>query len=92
MKTQDLIAAFESFAPSYFANDWDNVGLLVGSPDWPANTILLTIDLTEAVLREAIDANMDAIVSYHPPIFHPLKSVTDATFKERVVLEAVANI
>ena len=55
MKTSELIAAFDLFAPTHLANEWDNVGLLVGSPEWPADKILLTIDLTEAVLREAIE-------------------------------------
>ena len=91
MKTQHLISAFEQFSPPYLANDWDNVGLLVGAPDWSADTILLTIDLTEAVLAEAIAMKANAIVSYHPPIFEPLQSVTDKTFKERVVLDAIAN-
>jgi len=91
MKTQDLITAFETFAPTYLANDWDNVGLLVGSTTWQANNILLTIDLTEAVMKEAINMKVDTIVSYHPPIFHPLKSVTDASFKERIVLDAISN-
>ena len=81
MKTKKLISAFEIFAPSYLANDWDNVGLLVGSPDWPADHILLTIDLTEAVMQEAIAIRADAIVAYHPPIFDALKSVTTNTFK-----------
>ena len=91
MKTHHLISAFESFAPTYLANEWDNVGLLVGTPGWSANKILLTIDLTEAVLEEAIKMKVDAIVSYHPPIFNPLKSVTDGSFKERVVLDAISN-
>jgi dinuclear metal center YbgI/SA1388 family protein len=91
MKTQELISAFESFAPTYLANDWDNVGLLVGSPDWAADNILLTIDLSEAVLQEAIAMKTNAIVSYHPPIFHPLKSVTARTPKERVVLDAILH-
>ena len=91
MKTKQLISAFESFAPTYLANEWDNVGLLVGAPDWSANKILLTIDLTEAVLQEAIAMKVNAIVSYHPPIFHPLKSVTDRSFKERVVLDAISH-
>ncbi len=91
MKTAELIAAFDLFAPTHLANDWDNVGLLVGSPEWSADNILLTIDLTEAVLQEAIDTKVDVIVSYHPPIFHPLTSVTSATFKERVVLDAITH-
>jgi dinuclear metal center YbgI/SA1388 family protein len=91
MKTKELLSAFESFAPCYLANEWDNVGLLVGTPDWPADNIMLTIDLTEAVLQEAIDTNMNAIVSYHPPIFDALKSITNRTFKERIVLDAIAH-
>jgi dinuclear metal center YbgI/SA1388 family protein len=91
MKTQELIDAFESFAPTYFANDWDNVGLLVGTPEWSADKILLTIDLTEAVMNEAIELKINTIVSYHPPIFHPLKSVTNRTFSERIVLDAILH-
>ena len=91
MKTDELIAAFETFAPAYLANDWDNVGLLVGATDWSANKILLTIDLTEAVMNEAIAMNANIIVAYHPPIFEPLMSVTNRTFKERVVLDAIGN-
>ncbi|MBC8421654.1 Nif3-like dinuclear metal center hexameric protein [bacterium] len=91
MKAEKLISAFDSIAPVYLANDWDNVGLLVGAVDWPANKILLTIDLTEAVLQEAISMKVNAIVSYHPPIFDPLTSVTTRTFKERVVLDAITH-
>ena len=91
MKTKELIKAFDFFAPGSLANDWDNVGLLVGSPEWPADNILLTIDLTEAVLQEAIELNAQAIVSYHPPIFEPLTSVTNKTFKERVILDAITH-
>lgn len=91
MKTEQLIAAFETFAPTYLANDWDNVGLLVGTGEWSADKILLTIDLTEAVLKEAIALKVNTIVSYHPPIFDPLKSVTNRTFNERIVLDAILN-
>ena len=91
MKTKELISAFDSFAPPYLANEWDNVGLLVGTPDWSSNKILLTIDLTEAVMQEAISLNTNTIVSYHPPIFNPLKSVTNRSFKERIVLDAILH-
>ena len=87
MDTQDLISAFDTFAPTYLANDWDNVGLLVGSPDWPANKIMLAIDLTEAVLLEAINKNVEAIVSYHPPIFHPLNRLTNTLLKQQHPLQ-----
>ncbi len=88
MKVLDAIRTLESIAPLEFATDWDNVGLLIGSSDWKANSILLTIDLTEAVLREAVDRSAKMIVAYHPPIFEPLYSLTDADARQRIVLEA----
>ncbi len=89
--TAQLIDAFNQFAPEHYANDWDNVGLLVGSEAWDASNILLTIDLTEEVMQEAIQNKVSAIVSYHPPIFDALTSVTDRTFKERIVLQAIEH-
>jgi dinuclear metal center YbgI/SA1388 family protein len=91
MIVEDVVGALESIAPSQYAANWDNVGLVVGSRRWRADSILLTIDLTEAVMREAADVRAQMIVSYHPPIFEPLKSLTDATSKQRIVLEAVEN-
>ncbi len=88
MNLNDLTEALHTIAPLEFAAEWDNVGLLIGSPEWPANKILLTIDLTEDVLAEAIQNGIEAIVSYHPPIFEPMKSLTDATLKQRIVLTA----
>ncbi|MEE8154012.1 MAG: Nif3-like dinuclear metal center hexameric protein [Phycisphaerales bacterium] len=84
----DVTEVLEAIAPLEYAADWDNVGLLVGSASWKADSVLLTIDLTEAVLREAIHGKAQMIVSYHPPIFDPLERVTDAEPKQRIVLEA----
>lgn len=84
-----LVAAMESIAPPWLAEDWDNVGLLLGSAHAPlAGPVLLTIDLTEAVLAEAIAQRAGAVVSYHPPIFEPLRAVNDRTAKGRVLLGA----
>ena len=72
MNVSHVMETLETLAPLRYAEDWDNVGLLIGSPDWRADRVLLTIDLTEAVLEEAIDAKAQMIVAYHPPIFEPL--------------------
>jgi dinuclear metal center YbgI/SA1388 family protein len=71
MNVARLVEAMESIAPARFAASWDNVGLLVGDPSAPISRILLTIDCTAAVVREAIESGCDAVVSYHPPIFEP---------------------
>ncbi|MEX2219962.1 MAG: Nif3-like dinuclear metal center hexameric protein [Phycisphaerales bacterium] len=93
MKVSDLAGAMESVAPLVLAEEWDNVGLLAGSMAWDLRgPVLLTIDLTEAVLAEAAGAGASAVVSYHPPIWEGLKRVTDGArdgLAGRVVLGAL---
>lgn len=76
MRIADLAQAIESIAPPSLAEDWDNVGLILGDPDEAlAGPVLLTIDLSEAVADEAIALKAGAIVAYHPPIFSPVKRI-----------------
>ena len=77
-----IIAKIEQFSPLSLAGSWDNVGLLV-EPHQSAliSKIILTNDLTESVVNECIDRNANMILSYHPPIFKPLKSLTKAAWK-----------
>ncbi len=94
MLISDLVGVMQSIAPLEYAEPWDKVGLLAG--DRRASLrgpVLLTIDLNEAVLHEAIEMNSGAIIAYHPPIFEPLSRITDATPRQRVILRALqANI
>ena len=91
MHVRQVVELLESIAPPQGAAPWDNVGLLIGSPQWDATPVFLTIDLTAAVLREAIDTGTRMIVAYHPPIFDPLRSLTDATPTGRICLEAARS-
>ena len=77
-----IIAKIEQFSPLSLAGSWDNVGLLV-EPHKTAiiSKIILTNDLTESVVNECIDKNANMILSYHPPIFKPLKSLTKGAWK-----------
>lgn len=77
MPTLDQVtAALHEIAPLHLAAEWDNVGLLVEpSKPKPIQRILLTIDLTDAVLDEAIKKKTQMIVAYHPPIFEPIKRI-----------------
>ncbi|MBN2447555.1 MAG: Nif3-like dinuclear metal center hexameric protein [Phycisphaerae bacterium] len=72
----DLHTALNGIAPLRLAAEWDNVGLLAGRMEWPAGRVLLAIDLTDAVAREALAANVDTLVVYHPPIFRGIRAVT----------------
>lgn len=81
-----LAGAMDRIAPLYGAEPWDRVGLHVGDPSRDlAGPVLLTIDLTERVLDEAIGSRASAIVAYHPPIWKPLERVTASTATERIV-------
>lgn len=92
MKIADLTAALADLAPPEFAEEWDNVGLLMGSNDAALEgPVLLTIDLTEAVAAEAVRRGASAVVSYHPPIFSPIKRLTGSTAQGRSLL-ALARI
>ncbi|XP_021189573.3 NIF3-like protein 1 isoform X2 [Helicoverpa armigera] len=76
----------ENFAPKQLSESWDNTGLLV-EPYTARNIskILLTNDLTEDVALEAHGHGCEMIISYHPPIFAPMKSVVQRAWKERIV-------
>jgi dinuclear metal center YbgI/SA1388 family protein len=95
MRISDLVAAADSIAPLALAEEWDNVGLLIGSDSATlSGPVLLTIDLTEAVAREAIDLRAGAVIAYHPPLFHAIKRITDgpaSTAAERITLSMIGE-
>lgn len=73
----EIVKQLQEIAPLKLAESWDNVGLLVEpNRNKIINNILLTIDLTEDVVQEAIDTKSELIISYHPNIFRPLKQIT----------------
>ncbi|MBX3365178.1 MAG: Nif3-like dinuclear metal center hexameric protein [Phycisphaeraceae bacterium] len=92
MIVKDLIAAIERIAPPEHAEPWDKVGLQVGSLDAELDgPVVLTIDLTEKVMDEAIQKSARMIVAYHPPIWDPLDRITDETAKGRILLRAIEH-
>jgi dinuclear metal center YbgI/SA1388 family protein len=79
MKVKDIAAAVEKITPLGLAQPWDNVGLLIGDPEQNVRNVLLTIDVTQAVVAEAKELKTDLILSYHPVIWDGLKKIrTDA--------------
>lgn len=87
-----LLARLEAIAPLELAEPWDNVGLLVepfAAPRPPVSRALLTIDLTRAVLDEALSFEAELIVAYHPPIFSGLKRLDAGKPAERVLIDAL---
>ena len=85
----EIEAALYKLAPRPLAADWDNVGLLAGRADREVRKILVALDITEAVVEEAEPMGADLIVSHHPLIFHPVRSVTDRDPAGRLLLRLV---
>ena len=76
MKIKQIISAIEKDIPLKLAQSWDNVGLLIGDREKSVKTVMITIDITKAVLEEAKAAGVGLIVSYHPTIWDGVKTVT----------------
>ncbi|GAB1602246.1 NIF3-like protein 1 [Argonauta hians] len=87
-----IVTLISGFMPPSLAESWDNVGLLV-EPSLPHNVskILLTNDLTPEVLDEAVEINANFILSYHPPIFSPLKRLCQGSWKQKLIVRAIEN-
>ena len=91
MILQDIINIIESVAPLSYQEDWDNSGLQVGDRNAEVNAALLTVDVTESVVDEAVALGCDLIVSHHPLLFRGLKQITGSTPQERCVLKAIQH-
>ena len=76
MKVKNITSAIQKLVPLELAQDWDNVGLLIGDPQKNVKNILLTIDVTSDVVTEAKRLKADLIISYHPVIWEGLKKIT----------------
>lgn len=82
----DILKYIEALAPAYMKESWDNVGLLCGSKSTPVTKILVALDPFEGVCKEATDWGAELIVTHHPLIFQPPKSITDDTSVGRSIM------
>lgn len=91
MKIKDIVEAIEMIAPRAFQEDYDNSGLIVGDKETEIKGILLSLDVTEELLDEAIEKGCNLIVSHHPIIFKGLKKLNGNNYVERCVIKAIKN-
>ena len=91
MIIQEVIDLLEDFAPLKYAEDFDNVGLLVGDHSAEVSGALITLDTLEATVDEAIAKKCNLIISFHPIIFSGLKKLTGKDYVQRAVLKAIKN-
>ena len=91
VKIKDIANALEMFAPLPLQDGFDNAGLQIGLTEAEVAGVLLCLDVTEAVVDEAVALGCNLIVSHHPLIFSPLKRITGSNYVERCVIKALAN-
>lgn len=91
MKIKEIIKVLEEKAPLKLQESYDNSGLITGWPESDVRSALITLDVTEAVVDEAIENDCSLVISHHPVIFSPLKKLTGSSSIERIVLKAVKN-
>ena len=75
LTVKDLLKTLDKIASFGLAEEWDNVGLMVGDPNQQIQGILVALDPTEEILAEAKESGADCIITHHPLIFHPIKAV-----------------
>ncbi|WP_281658253.1 Nif3-like dinuclear metal center hexameric protein [Halobacillus sp. Cin3] len=82
---REIIKTLETWAPKSFAYDWDNVGLQVGSLNKPVQNVMVTLDVVESVVDEAVEKKVDLIIAHHPLLFVKLHQINVDTPKGRIV-------
>jgi len=91
MTIKEIIQIIEKNAPRTYAEEWDNVGLLIGDETEEAHGALIALELTEAVLQEAIDGNFNLIITHHPLIFSGIKKINYHDPIGRIIRKVIAN-
>jgi dinuclear metal center YbgI/SA1388 family protein len=91
MKIRDVVTCIENQAPLLYQESYDNAGLLTGNYNDEVNSALVSLDVTEAVIDEAIQKEIKLIIAHHPLVFGGLKRFTGRTWVERCLIKAIKN-
>ena len=89
VKVKEVLSALEQFAPLPLQESWDNAGLQVGLTEAEVSGALLCLDVTEAIIDEAVSKGCNLVVSHHPLLFRGLKTISDLTDVQRTVRKAI---
>ncbi len=91
MRMDEVLAALQQLAPLEIAEEWDNVGLLIGWTNANVQRIMTTLDVVDSTLDEAIAKQVDLIVTHHPLPFKATKRITDADTPGRLICSALQS-
>ena len=91
VKCCEIMTKLEQLAPSHLAEDWDNTGLLVGSPEQVIHKIIVTLDVDQSVVEQAVSQHADMIIAHHPLIFKSLTAIRADRPLGRLLVELIRN-
>lgn len=91
MTIKSVFPILESLAPLGYAEDFDNVGLLIGDANQPLTGILVCHDALESVIDEAVSKNCNLVVCFHPILFQALKKINGKTYVEKAIIKAIKH-
>ncbi len=91
-KVGEIYSYLDGFAPFHTAMDFDNAGLLVGDASMDVNSVIVSLDITPEVVKEAAEAGCELIISHHPVIFQPLKRLSSQSVPYLLVKNGISAI
>ena len=91
MRCSDVMELLESLSPVSLAEEWDNVGLLLGRKDKTIHKVMLAVDATDDVVQQAVLQGIDMLITHHPLLFSPIKRITDDDFIGRRLIKLIKN-
>jgi dinuclear metal center YbgI/SA1388 family protein len=94
MKTvngHEIIQLFEEFSPKHLAENGDPIGLQIGKLNEKVENVMITLDVLENVVDEAVKNNVKLIIAHHPPLFRPMKSIQTDTYQGRMIEKLIKN-
>jgi dinuclear metal center YbgI/SA1388 family protein len=91
MQIHQILHSLEQWAPLAYQEDYDNSGLLVGHRDQECSGILISLDVTEEVVQEAINKKVNLIIAHHPLIFRGIKQITGSHSTDRIIIKAIKH-
>lgn len=91
IRCSEVIRLMEDYAPKRLSEKWDNTGLLLGDSAKEVNKILVALDITESIIKEAIEENIDLIITHHPIIFKPISSICADEILGKYIISLIKN-
>ncbi len=91
IKLSEIINYLEEKFPKEYAEDFDNIGLLIGKSEKEVKGILISLDFSYEAVCEAKEKGANVIITHHPAIFNPIKEITDKTQLGKAIILAIEN-